>query len=183
MLLAPMAEVQIQAAGNHHHSIAPALVPGDPFHGLGAQRGGKDVPCESLAARLQLLRRDAPEAEAANQLPDQRAGDDPRLVAKDERQEEDATEPQAMRSNRCAHESRHGLAIRDRPVKIEQCKIHLPRVPVVTHKMCDSSQVARNGHPAQICAVIILPGVRSYWIGGSLGSGSISAKLGALPER
>src|SRR6202044_138509 len=74
VLLAPMAKVQIQAAGNHHHSIAPALVPGDPFHGLGAQRGGKDVPCESLAARLQLLRRDAPEAEAANQLPDQRAG-------------------------------------------------------------------------------------------------------------
>src|ERR1700733_4535427 len=85
VLLAPMNEIQIQAAGNHHDSITPALVPSDPFHGLWTQRGRQHVPRELPPVRLQLMRWDAPEAESANHPPDQRAGDEPRLVSKDER--------------------------------------------------------------------------------------------------
>ncbi len=83
VLLAPMPEVDIQAARNNHDGIASRLVPIDASHCLRAQDSGQEFLGEASAMHFQLLHRYAPETKEADGC----AGGDTRdklgLVAKD----------------------------------------------------------------------------------------------------
>jgi hypothetical protein len=123
--LTPGLQVDVPAAGHHHHAITARTVPLQALHARLQQHARQVVPREGLTERLIALRRHAGKTDPGDRLANAHAGEPAAPVGEDQRRQCAGSESKSRGRYRKADESRQGVAGGQGAVEVEQGEMHV----------------------------------------------------------